>query len=119
MMEKHKKEAKGLPKIAKDLFLSEVFEKTRDGFIFRYIDSVGIHSIWSPDKQPIEAITLDENGFFQFKEKVICVIKGAGSLLFLERINAYIKEVEKQNSPDRAREEAGYYKNVFLEYFKE
>lgn len=117
--EKHKKEVKKLLKVAKDLFGQEVFEKTKDGsIIFRYIDSVGIHSMWFPDRQPISAITADENGFLQFKERVVSVIKSSSSSSFLEKINCHIKETEKAKGEDEAGMEAEYYKNVFLEYFK-
>jgi len=119
IMEKHKKEVKALLKIAKDLFKNEIFERTRDGFIFRYIDSVGIHTLWSPDKHPIEAITSDEQGFLQFKEKVTSAIKGAGHSGLLERINEYISGIEKNKGEDEASLEAGYYKNILLEYFPE
>jgi hypothetical protein len=118
--ERRREEAKRLIKMAREILSEdEIFEKTKEGFIFRYTDSVGINTIWAVDRQPEDAIITDPAGFFQFKKKVLSVIEKERESGLRERINRYIKQIEKEKGGDWARREAEYYKDVIRKYLKE
>ncbi|MBU1487694.1 tubulin-like doman-containing protein [bacterium] len=122
-VERRKREARKLLRIAKELFSSrdgkssEVFEATKEGFILRYIDSIGIHSTWLIDRQGIEVITEDEHVFELFKDKVTKKIFEVGKEEIRNRVNDRITFLEKAEGQEAARKEAEYYKEVILEYF--
>jgi hypothetical protein len=122
-MERRKQEAEKLLKIAKDLFSSkdgkesEIFEVTQEGFIFRYVDSIGIHSSWAVDRQGVGVITSDETIFELFKAKVTKRIQEVGEEEFRKRVNQHIRWTEANQDQGAARKEAEYYKNIVLEFF--
>lgn len=122
-IERRRQEAEKLLKIARDLFsskdgkTSEIFEVTKEGFILRYVDSVGIHSSWAADRQGIDVITSDEHVFELFKSKVTKRIREVGEEEIRKRINQHIAWVEANQDQGAARKEAEYYKGIVLEYF--
>ncbi|HAW49905.1 TPA: hypothetical protein DCX16_03020 [bacterium] len=117
IMEKRRREVKRLLKIAIELIPSKVFEKVKDDWVFRYVDSVGIHTSFLPEKQPIDAIIADEHGFLLFQEKILSAIKEDGIDGLRKKINEHIKKTEKDFDGEKAKDEAEYYKNVILEFF--
>lgn len=124
-LERRKQESAKLLKIARDIFSSkdgkesEVFNVTREGFIFRYVDSIGIHSSWAVDHQRIEIVTEDEHVFELFKTKVTKRIQEAGEEEFRKRINQHLSFVEQKDGPEEARRDAEYYRNIVMEYFSQ
>lgn len=122
-MESRRQEAEKLLRIARELFSkrdgtqSDIFEVTREGFIFRYVDSIGIHSSWAVDRQGVEVITSDEQAFELFKEKVTSAIQESGEEGMRKRINGYVSFIEQEEDQSAARRAAEYYKNIILEYF--
>ncbi|MEW5768194.1 MAG: tubulin-like doman-containing protein [bacterium] len=122
-LERRKQDAEKLLKLSLDLFSSrdrkesDIFEVTKEGFIFRYVDSIGIRSSWSVDHQGIEVITDDEQVFELFKTKVVKRIHAAGEDEFRRMVNEHIAFIEKSQDQEAARRQAEYYKGILMEYF--
>lgn len=122
-MARRKQEAEKFLKIARDLFSSrdgkgsEIFEVTKEGFIFRYVDSIGIHSSWAVDHQGTEVVTEDDHVFQLFKTKVTKRIQEAGEEELRKRINQHLTFVETDKDQQEARRQAEYYKHIVMEYF--
>ncbi|HAV43462.1 TPA: hypothetical protein DCX15_05550 [bacterium] len=122
-MEKRRQEAIRLVRISKELFSkedgsqSDIFEVTKEGFIFRYVDSIGIHAIWAVDRQGVDVITSDEQVYELFKSKVLKAIYDTGEAKMRDKINALIARLEEREGQEEARQTALYYKDVMVNYF--